>query len=129
MVCSLGQLPKVAGTSIRPGTPAGTTIIYLTPAGTSQSDPAIALVRQLRKHRPAFTSRAPSTASAAATLLEQLVHPGFDPAQGAEANRRYVPRKSSMAIMEHRKRETPHRDPWIQIGISERRFYKIRAVR
>lgn len=34
-------------------------------------------------------------ASAAATLLEQLIRPGFDPAQGAEATRRYVRRKAS----------------------------------
>lgn len=27
--------------------------------------------------------------------------------------------------MEHRKRETPHRYPWTQVGISERRFYKL----
>jgi hypothetical protein len=70
-------------------------------------------------------TRAPSTASAAAMLLEQLVHPGFDPAQGAEATRRYVRRKASIRGMEHRKQEDPGRYPWTQVGISERRFYKL----
>jgi hypothetical protein len=64
-------------------------------------------------------------ASAAATLLEQLIRPGFDPAQGAEATRRYVRRKASIAVMQHRKLESPDRYPWTQIGISERRYYKL----
>lgn len=58
-------------------------------------------------------------------LLEQLLHPGFDPAQGAEATRRYVRRKASIVVLEHRKRETPHRYRWTRVGISERRFYKL----
>jgi hypothetical protein len=70
-------------------------------------------------------TRAPNRASAAATLLEQLIRPGFDPAQGAEATRRYVRRKSSIAVMQHRKREAPDRYPWTQVGISERRYYKL----
>ncbi len=69
---------------------------------------------------------APTAASAAAMLLEQLIHPGFDPAQGAEATRRYVRRKASIVVMEHRKQEDPGRYPWTQAGISERRFYKLR---
>lgn len=70
-------------------------------------------------------THAPTRASAAAQLLEQLIHPGFDPAQGAEATRRYVRRKASIVVMEHRKRENPDRLPWTQVGISERRFYKL----
>jgi len=70
-------------------------------------------------------TRAPDRASAAATLLEQLIRPGFDPAQGAEATRRYVRRKASIAVMEHRKGEAPDRYPWTQVGISERRYYKL----
>jgi hypothetical protein len=70
-------------------------------------------------------TRAPSTTSAAATLLEQLIRPGFDPAQGAEATRRYVRRKASIAVMQHRKLEAPDRYPWTQVGISERRYYKL----
>ncbi|WP_421119882.1 hypothetical protein ACE2AJ_00540 [Aquihabitans daechungensis] len=34
-------------------------------------------------------------------------------------------RKASIVIMEHRKREHPDRYPWTQLGISERRFYKL----
>jgi len=62
---------------------------------------------------------------AAATLLEQLIRPGFDPAQGAEATRRYVRRKASIAVMQYRKGEAPDRYPWKQVGISERRYYKL----
>jgi hypothetical protein len=68
---------------------------------------------------------APSNTSAAAALLEQLIHPGFDPARGAEATRRYVRRKANIVVMEQRKREAPDRYPWTQVGISERRFYKL----
>lgn len=68
---------------------------------------------------------APTRASAAATLLEQLIRPGFDPAQGAEATRRYVRRKANIVVMEHRKQEAPDRYPWTQVGISERRYYKL----
>ena len=67
----------------------------------------------------------PNKESAAAMLLEQLIHPGFDPAQGAEATRRYVRRKASIVVMEHRKREAPDRYPWTHVGISERRYYKL----
>jgi hypothetical protein len=70
-------------------------------------------------------TRAPSRTSAAATLLEQLIRPGFDPAQGAEATRRYVRRKASIVVMQHRKGEAPDRYPWTQVGISERRYYKL----
>lgn len=70
-------------------------------------------------------THAPDPESAAATLLEQLIRPGFDPAQGAEATRRYVRRKASIAVMEHRKAEAPDRYPWTQVGISERRYYKL----
>jgi hypothetical protein len=70
-------------------------------------------------------THAPDSTSAAATLLEQLIRPGFDPAQGAEATRRYVRRKANIAVMEHRKAEAPDRYPWTQVGISERRYYKL----
>ncbi len=70
-------------------------------------------------------TRAPTRESAAAMLLEQLIRPGFDPAQGAERTRRYVRRKASIVVMEHRKREAPDRYPWTHVGISERRYYKL----
>jgi hypothetical protein len=84
---------------------------------------AMAYPRQVDRIRRA--TRAPNSTSAAATLLEQLMHPGFDPAQGAEATRRYVRRKASIAVMQHRKSQAPDRYPWTQIGISERRYYKL----
>ncbi len=86
---------------------------------------AIAFAYPRQVERIQRVTRAPSRASAAAMLLEQLVHPGFDPAQGAEATRRYVRRKASIVVMEHRKSEAPDRYPWTQIGISERRYYKL----
>jgi hypothetical protein len=84
---------------------------------------AVAYPRQVARIQR--ETRAPNTVSAAATLLEQLIRPGFDPAQGAEATRRYVRRKASIAVMEYRKGEAPDRYPWTQIGISERRYYKL----
>ncbi len=84
---------------------------------------AIAYPRQVERIRR--ETRAPDTASAAATLLEQLIRPGFDPAQGAEATRRYVRRKASIVVMQYRKGEAPDRYPWTQVGISERRYYKL----
>jgi RND superfamily putative drug exporter len=51
---SVSSLDQVVGTFIRPGTPAGVTIVELTPAGTSQGDQATSLVRQLRADRPDF---------------------------------------------------------------------------
>jgi len=84
---------------------------------------AMAYPRQVERIQRA--TRAPNSASAAATLLEQLIRPGFDPAQGAEATRRYVRRKASIAVMQFRKREAPDRYPWTQVGISERRYYKL----
>jgi len=86
---------------------------------------AIAMAYPRQVDRIRRVTRAPTSVSAAATLLEQLIRPGFDPAQGAEATRRYVRRKASIAVMEHRKAEAPERYPWTQIGISERRYYKL----
>lgn len=68
---------------------------------------------------------APDLGSAAAMLLEQLIQPGFDPAQGAEHTRRYIRRKASIVVMEHRKQESPQHYPWTPLGISERRYYKL----
>ena len=67
----------------------------------------------------------PTRESAAAMLLGQLFRRGFDPAQGAEATRRYVRKKASIVVMEHKKQEAPDRYPWTQVGISERRYYKL----
>ena len=66
-----------------------------------------------------------SSSAAAALLLEELIFPGFDPAQGAEATRRYVRRKTSILVKEHRKREAPEQYPWTRVGVTERHFYKL----
>jgi hypothetical protein len=86
---------------------------------------AVAMAYPRQVERIQRVTRAPNRISAAATLLEQLIRPGFDPARGAESTRRYVRRKASIAVMEHRKAEAPDRYPWTQVGISERRYYKL----
>jgi hypothetical protein len=86
---------------------------------------AVAMAYPRQVERIQRGTHAPDRASAAATLLEQLIRPGFDPAQGAEATRRYVRRKANIAVMQHRKQETPDRHPWTRVGISERRYYKL----
>lgn len=86
---------------------------------------AVALAYPQPVERIRRACRTPDARSAATMLLEQLIRPGFNPAQGAEATRRYVRRKASITIMEHRKAEAPDRYPWTQIGISERRYYKL----
>lgn len=86
---------------------------------------AIALAYPKQVARVRTHGGAPSMTAAAATLLEGLIRPGFDPALGAEASRRYVTRKASIAVMNHRKREAIDRQPWTLLGISERRYYKL----
>jgi hypothetical protein len=86
---------------------------------------AVAMAYPQQVERIQHITHAPNSVSAAATLLEQLIRPGFDPAQGAEATRRYVRRKASITVMQYRKGEAPDRYPWTQVGISERRYYKL----
>jgi hypothetical protein len=86
---------------------------------------AVAMAYPRQVERIQRVTRAPNSVSAAATLLEQLIRPGFDPAKGAEATRRYARRKASIAVMQYRKGEAPDRYPWTQVGISERRYYKL----
>lgn len=86
---------------------------------------AVAMAYPRQVERIQRVTHAPNRTSAAATLLEQLIRPGFDPAQGAEATRRYVRGKASIVVMEHRKAEAPGRYPWTQVGINERRYYKL----
>jgi hypothetical protein len=68
---------------------------------------------------------APDQQSAAALLLEGLLHPGFDPAMGAEATRRYVSRKATIAILNDRKTSRGAAPVWEMLGVSERRYYKL----
>lgn len=68
---------------------------------------------------------APGTRAAAALLFEGLLRPGFDPAGGAAAARRYVSRKATIAILNHRKTSDGGIRPWEVLGVSERRYYKL----
>jgi RND superfamily putative drug exporter len=54
---SANALDQVVGSSIHPGTPAGTTVVDLVPSGTSQGDAARDLVEQLRTERPSFPTQ------------------------------------------------------------------------
>jgi hypothetical protein len=86
---------------------------------------AVAMAYPREVERIQRKTHAPNSESAAAMLLEQLIRPGFDPAQGAEATRRYMRRKASIAVKQYRKSEAPDRYPWTRVGISERRYYKL----
>jgi hypothetical protein len=66
----------------------------------------------------------PDRHSAAALLVEGLLHPGFDPALGAASTRWYVARKASIAIIHHKKADTPTLRAWETLGVSERTYYK-----
>lgn len=69
---------------------------------------------------------APDVRAAAAMLLRRLLRPGFDPAKGAAATRRYVNRLASIVVMEHRKATAPAGTwPWQRLGIKERHYYKL----
>ena len=70
-------------------------------------------------------TQAPDLRSAAALLLEGLLHPGFDPTLGAQSSRRYVNRKATIAILEHRKAEATGLRVWESLGVSERYYYKL----
>jgi hypothetical protein len=75
--------------------------------------------------RIARATRVPDTRAAAALLFEGLLQPGFDPARGAETARRYVNRKATIAILNHRKTTDGGVRPWEALGVSERRYYKL----
>lgn len=68
----------------------------------------------------------PDMAAAATLLLRRLLRPGFDPAKGAAATRRYINRLSSIVVLEHRKATAPAGTlPWQRLGITERHYYKL----
>lgn len=75
--------------------------------------------------RIARATRVPDTRAAAALLFEGLLRPGFDPAMGAAAARRYVNSKARIAILNHRKATDGAVRPWETLGVSERRYYKL----
>src|SRR6266545_4300632 len=109
------------------------------PSNTPRTAPGVSRTKPQPRRRPRLQTHAALTPhvttgghsdsarppTGSPNTYEQLIRPGFDPGQGAEATRRYVRRKASIVVMEHRKREAPDRYPWTQVGISERRYYKL----
>jgi hypothetical protein len=75
--------------------------------------------------RIARATGVPDTRAAVATLFEGLLRPGFDPSMGAAAARRYVARKATIAIRNHRKAADGRLRPWETLGVTERRYYKL----
>ena len=69
---------------------------------------------------------APSNEAAATLLFERLLRPGFDPARGAGAIRRYIARHATTLIRAHRTTEAQIH-PWDEYGIKERHYYKLLA--
>jgi hypothetical protein len=86
---------------------------------------AIASAYPAAVERIARVTGAPGRRAAAALLFERLLRPGFDPAMGAAAARRYVSRKATIAILNHRKASDGSVRPWEALGVSERRYYKL----
>ena len=86
---------------------------------------AIAAAYPQAVKRIARGTGAPDTRAAAALLFEGLLRPGFDPARGAAAARRYVSSKATIAILNHRKTSDGSMRPWEALGVSERRYYKL----
>jgi putative drug exporter of the RND superfamily len=66
------DLDDVVGASTRPGTPPGTTVVDLVPAGTSQGTRATALVAQLRAEPPAFDTQVGGAAAELADVKDKL---------------------------------------------------------
>ena len=71
--------------------------------GEPEMADAIAAAYPRAVERIVRATGAPDTRAAAALLFEGLLRPGFDPARGAAAARRYVNRKATTAILNHRK--------------------------
>jgi hypothetical protein len=96
------------------------------PAGQVRASTAGSAVQRRCHPGPArLDPGAPGKRAAAALLFEGLLRPGFDPAMGAAAARRYVSRKATIAILNHRKASDGSVRPWEALGVSERRYYKL----
>jgi putative drug exporter of the RND superfamily len=71
-VAEVAALPGVAGMSVRPGTPAGVTVVDVVPDGTSQGEPAVALVRRLRAASPGFDTQVGGIAAELTDVQDRL---------------------------------------------------------
>ncbi len=63
---------SVLGTTVRPGTPPGLTVVDLVPTGTSQGAPATSLVDDLRADRPSFDIEVGGPAAELIDVKERL---------------------------------------------------------
>jgi hypothetical protein len=63
--------------------------------------------------------------AAAAMLFEGLLRPGLNPGMGAAAARRYVSRKATITILNHRKTADGGVRSWEALDVSERRHYTL----
>jgi putative drug exporter of the RND superfamily len=68
----IARTPGVAGTVVRPGTPAGLTVVDFVPTGTSQGPAATALVERIRTDRPAFDIQVGGPAAELADVKSKL---------------------------------------------------------
>ncbi len=68
----LATMPGVVGTAIRLDTPPGLTVLDITPAGTSQSREASAVVEQLRSQRPVFETEVGGIAAELIDIKDRL---------------------------------------------------------
>ena len=65
-------MSAVAGTSIRPGTPPGTTVVDIVPTGTSQGPAATAVVKELRTATPGFDVQVGGVAAELVDIQQRL---------------------------------------------------------
>ncbi len=71
-LADVSGMAGVVGTSTRPGTPQGTTVVDLVPAGTSQGPQATAIVEQIRAEPPAFDAQVGGPAAELIDVKDKL---------------------------------------------------------
>jgi putative drug exporter of the RND superfamily len=71
-LAEVAEAPGVGGSAIRPGTPAGTTVVDFIPTGTSQGSAATALVERIRTNPPAFDVQVGGQAAELADVTSTL---------------------------------------------------------
>jgi putative drug exporter of the RND superfamily len=69
----IAGMPGVAGVSIRPDAPPAVTVLDVVPEGTSQGEPAVALVRALRDDQPGFDTQVGGIAAELTDVQDRLL--------------------------------------------------------
>jgi hypothetical protein len=59
-------------------------------------------------------------------LFERLLRPGIDSLRSAEITRHYIRKQAATIVRAHRSAERSV-NPWVALGIPERRYYKLRS--